>query len=63
MAEGDRTEAISLILRQLTRRIGDIPDPAKAKIEFLLLADLEDLGEALLDFTNVTDLKAWLEAR
>ncbi|NDJ16892.1 DUF4351 domain-containing protein [Myxacorys almedinensis A] len=24
---------------------------------------LEDLGEALLDFTRVADLEAWLEAR
>ncbi|WP_420800301.1 DUF4351 domain-containing protein [Myxacorys almedinensis] len=24
---------------------------------------MEDLGEALLDFTRVADLEAWLEAR
>jgi hypothetical protein len=29
----------------------------------LPLLMLEELGEALLDFTSVADLQAWLEAR
>jgi hypothetical protein len=29
----------------------------------LPLPMLEELGEALLDFTSVADLQAWLEAR
>ncbi|PHM06781.1 hypothetical protein CK516_31250 [Nostoc sp. 'Peltigera malacea cyanobiont' DB3992] len=32
-------------------------------IIFLPLPVLEDLSEALLDFTSIADLQAWLEAQ
>ncbi|MHC5832021.1 MAG: DUF4351 domain-containing protein, partial [Nostoc sp.] len=32
------------------------------RIETLPLEQLENLGEALLDFTSMTDLQIWLEA-
>ncbi len=51
----------SLILRQLTRRVGEIPDAMKAKVENLSITQLEDLGEALLDFSQLADLETWLE--
>ena len=50
----------SLILRQLTRRVGEVPESLKTQIEALLIAQLELLGEALLDFSSVTDLELWL---
>jgi Domain of unknown function (DUF4351) len=31
-------------------------------LETLSLKQLENLGEALLDFTSLADLQAWLEA-
>ncbi|MCU0532932.1 MAG: DUF4351 domain-containing protein [Hydrococcus sp. Prado102] len=35
---------------------------ARSRLETLSIEQLEDLGEALLDFTSLTDLQAWLEA-
>jgi predicted transposase YdaD len=55
-------EALSLILRQLTRRFGELPQQMRERIETLSLEQLENLGEALLDFTSVADLQETLEA-
>uniref|UniRef100_A0A8J6ZPD0 DUF4351 domain-containing protein n=1 Tax=Desmonostoc muscorum LEGE 12446 TaxID=1828758 RepID=A0A8J6ZPD0_DESMC len=60
--EGREAEARSLILRQLTRRVGELPQQVRERIETLCLEQLENLGEALLDFTRMADLQAWLEA-
>ena len=57
--EGER----SLIFRLLTRRVGELPQQVRESVETLCLEQLENLGEALLDFTSVADLQAWLEAR
>jgi predicted transposase/invertase (TIGR01784 family) len=50
----------SLILRLLTRRIGDITPEIRSQIESLPLTQLENLGEALLDFKDGADLQDWL---
>ncbi|NJN57229.1 MAG: Rpn family recombination-promoting nuclease/putative transposase [Leptolyngbyaceae cyanobacterium SL_5_9] len=54
-------EARLLILRQLTRKVGEVPATAKLQIEALNLTQLEELGEALLNFTTLADLSGWLE--
>lgn len=59
--EGRQEEAVSLILRQLNRRIGTIDSTLEAQIQSLTLAQLETLGEALLDFTDSSDLQTWLD--
>jgi hypothetical protein len=51
----------SLIIRQLTRKVGTLPDSLLTKIDVLPIAHLESLGEALLDFESIEDLIAWLE--
>ncbi len=51
----------SLILRQLNRRVGQLPETVSSQIENLPIQQLEALGEALLDFTNLADLETWLE--
>lgn len=56
-----REEARSLILRLLARKIGEVPAPTKAQIATLNLVQLEDLGEALLNFATLADLAQWLE--
>jgi predicted transposase/invertase (TIGR01784 family) len=56
--EGER----SLVLRLLIRRVGELPQPVRQCIETLSLEQLENLGEALLDFTSMADLQAWLGA-
>lgn len=60
LQEGRAEEGRSLVLRQLNRRVGTIAPELKTKIEALTIAQLEDLGEALLDFSSVMDLEAWL---
>ena len=58
--EGRREEAVSLILRLLNRRLGEISPTLDQQIQELSLEQLETLGEALLDFTSLTDLTTWL---
>jgi predicted transposase YdaD len=50
----------SLILRQLTRRVGELSQEVRSRIESLPLEQLENLGEALLDFQGMADLEAWI---
>ncbi len=50
----------SLILRQLNRRVGSLPQGIQAQVEAIALEQLELLGEALLDFTSLVDLENWL---
>jgi predicted transposase/invertase (TIGR01784 family) len=59
-AQGRREEAVSLILRLLNRRLGEISSTLGQQIRELSLEQLETLGEALLDFTSLTDLTTWL---
>ena len=54
-------EAQPLILRQLTSRVGELPQSVCQLVENLSLEQLENLGEALLDFSSMADLEAWLE--
>jgi len=61
LEQGRQREALSLILRQLNRRIGGIAPDLEAKIRSLSVDKLEELGEALLDFSNVADLVTWLD--
>jgi len=60
--EGRQEEAKSLIIRQLTRRVGTFPDEVRLQIDELSIAQLEALGEALLDFATLADLEVWLES-
>ncbi|MBD1212426.1 MAG: DUF4351 domain-containing protein [Dolichospermum circinale Clear-D4] len=50
-----------LIIRLLNRRVGEIDSLLIQKVQELTVEKLEELGEALLDFTSVTDLETWLE--
>jgi hypothetical protein len=50
-----------LIIRLLNRRIGEIESSFIDTIRTLTIDQLELLGEALLDFSSITDLEQWLE--
>ncbi len=52
-----------LITRQLNRRFGEIQPPLMEQIRQLPVEQLELLGEAFLDFSDVTDLQEWLQSR
>ncbi|UXE61503.1 MAG: DUF2887 domain-containing protein [Woronichinia naegeliana WA131] len=49
-----------LILRQLTRKYGTLTPEVNQQIKALTIAELGDLGEALLDFVEISDLENWL---
>jgi predicted transposase YdaD len=56
--KGEQRER-SLILRQLTRRVGELPQQWRDRVNRLSLEQLENLGEALLDFQGIGDLETW----
>ena len=51
-----------LVLRQLQKRVGELPQEFRERIQSLSLNQLEALSEALLDFTGLEDLLTWLKA-
>ena len=60
-AEGIKEGEISMVLRLLKRRLGQIEPEDENRINQLSVEQLEALGEALLDFSNRDDLLAWLD--
>ncbi|ELR96935.1 DUF4351 domain-containing protein [Gloeocapsa sp. PCC 73106] len=62
-AEGKTKEALILILRLLNRKFQSITPEIEQRIQSLTLTQLEDLGEALLDFQQKADLISWLSNR
>ncbi len=57
-----KTAQLSLILRQLVRRLGTIQPETENCIRQLGIQELEELGDAVLDFKQQSDLTAWLQA-
>jgi len=57
---GRQREALSFVLRLLTRRLGSLSSETQQQIEQLSLTELEALGEDLLDFAVMADLHLWL---
>jgi predicted transposase YdaD len=58
--QGVKEEALSLVSRQLIRRLGNIAPEVQQQISQLSLVQLEQLAEELLDFSQPTDLTNWL---
>ncbi len=58
--EGRREGEISLVMRLIKRKFGQPDGELTTKIANLTLEQLENLGEELLDFTTIDDLKRWL---
>ena len=50
----------ALLLRQLKRQIGQLTPEIEEKVKGLEIEELENLGEALLDFEQLDDLTVWL---
>jgi hypothetical protein len=49
------------VVRLLTRKVGTLEPAVQKRIQRLSLVRLETLGEALLDFTTMTDVVTWLD--
>ena len=52
----------SLVIRQLERKVANLAPELELKVRSLPLEVLEDLGEALLDFSGQEDLISWLNS-
>jgi predicted transposase YdaD len=61
--EGERDGEARFVLRLLSKRFGKIGDRRVQTINNLELEQLDDLGEALLDFTDILQLDNWLQSR
>ncbi|BAY26870.1 hypothetical protein NIES2100_66860 [Calothrix sp. NIES-2100] len=60
--EGKQEGEQTLVIRQLQKRVGELPQEVQQRIQSLSLEQLETLGEALLDFSAIADLLNWLQA-
>lgn len=58
--QGLREGEARMALRQLRRKLGELEEGLRQQIVSLSTAGLEDLGEALLGFETVDDLRRWL---
>ncbi|MGB5593991.1 MAG: DUF4351 domain-containing protein, partial [Crocosphaera sp.] len=59
--EGIQQGEFNIVIRLLNRRIGSLSPNLEQQVRQLSLNNLEELGEALLDFQTETDLINWLE--
>ncbi|MBD2504041.1 DUF4351 domain-containing protein [Anabaena azotica] len=53
---------LEIVMRQLNRKVGAVTPELEARIQQLSPTQVEDLADALLDFTNVGDLVTWLNS-
>lgn len=60
-AEGSQREAQSFALRLLRRKFGEIASELEHQVRALSVTQLEELGEATLDFSTIADVVTWLE--
>lgn len=58
--EGRQEGEVTLLLRLLQRRCGELAPTVKERIAHLSLSHLEALGEAVLEFRGAADLEQWL---
>jgi predicted transposase YdaD len=60
LEKGQHQEARAIVLRLLRKRLGALDDSVTTQIDSLATTRLEELSEALLDFTSPADLTTWL---
>jgi Domain of unknown function (DUF4351) len=60
MEQGQESATRSLVVKQLTRKLGNLSPELLARVNGLNLERVEVLAEDLLDFKHVGDLERWL---
>ena len=58
--EGRQEGEANLVVRQLKRQLGELSVSQEERVKGLSVEQLEDLGEALLDFSGMADLESYL---
>jgi predicted transposase/invertase (TIGR01784 family) len=61
LQQGMQQGEANLTIRLLKRRCGNLTAIQEEKVRSLSISQLESLGEALLDFQNMSDLENWLQ--
>ncbi|MEA5490310.1 MULTISPECIES: Rpn family recombination-promoting nuclease/putative transposase [Pseudanabaena] len=61
--KGRKQGLLTIILRLLTRKFGNLPPKMHTRIARLQIPRLESLAEAILDFESVADLELWLNKK
>ncbi len=61
--KGKLLEAQQIVKRQLNRRVGELNPSLIKQLDALPIEELEELTDALLDFSTVASLEQWLRAR
>jgi predicted transposase YdaD len=59
--EGRQEGEANLIVRQISRRFGALSPEQVSQVRSLSIPQLESLGEALLDFEEISEFEAWLQ--
>jgi predicted transposase YdaD len=59
--EGKQEEGVSIVLRLLKGQFGSLDSAIETRIRGLKLSVIEMLVDQLLDFTDISELKTWLE--
>jgi hypothetical protein len=62
MERGVKQGKSDLVLRMLRKRFGSLDPENEGRIGQLSVEQLEELAEALLDFSSTEDLTDWLDA-
>ncbi len=58
--EAHQEGASEIVLRLLKRKVGDLPLSMEGAIRALPMAQIEALGDALLEFGALSDVERWL---
>ena len=61
--QGRKQALLTIILRLLTRKFGNLPPKLHTRIARLQIPRLESLAEAILDFESVADLELWFSKK
>jgi predicted transposase/invertase (TIGR01784 family) len=59
MFHGRQEGRKQLLLRQMTRHIGEVPSNVLALVDKLTADELDDLGEAMFDLNTYAEVEAW----
>jgi predicted transposase/invertase (TIGR01784 family) len=60
VTKGTQQGEVNMVIRLLTRRCGNLSNELQERVRSLSIPELESLGEALLDFQDISDLENWL---
>jgi hypothetical protein len=62
-ARGKTEGVASVLLSQLSRTCGSLPEEIEQEVRDLPFESLKELGQAVFDIRSLADLRAWLDAR